>query len=207
MKETDPDILRIPLIKIDYCAPAGVQAPLCFFGKIVTQEGLSCFVKDFGWGTEPIEAQSMSEFCLGKKHVLAQEDWDIDVLSELISNNRVAAVLDLTDELERKCIVEDHTVADIDGHYVGWDKTKVIHGKKYARIVDPSYEDVVVEGTKGAILTEENNVYWLPLESLVEMWHDKNKNETENYHWALVMLHPDDDPSVLEKYRFQGKIE
>jgi len=91
-------------------------------------------------------------------------------------------------------------INDVDGHYV---ILAEIAGRTeaYGKIIDPSKNDIVIAGTRGAVLTDMENVYWLPLRCLEEIWHDVNIDLSPNSHWAMVLLSPKSDPAILAEYR------
>jgi hypothetical protein len=203
-------IPRIPLDKPGLCAHALIVSGAQAFEVIHTcQKDMHVHVKDPKWGTEPIEITKMARTILPDSHICVKEGWNFDELTKLFDEGRIVAVLDVTDMLSRydKVLKSEVGKDEVDGHYV---TLAGIHDGM-AVIVDPSADEIVHEGKNnddnfGVRLTDCENIYLLPLSSLDEMWHDTKKDGTLNDHWALVMLHPDDDASVLEKYKNQGKI-
>ena len=109
--------------------------------------------------------------------------------------------MDVTDCLDRVNKITGEPVNDIDGHYVILSKIVKMENTLYALIIDPSKDEIAVEGSNGIINTSQENVYFIPLDVLDRLWIDDKKDGSVNDHWALVMLHPDDNPSILDKFR------
>ncbi len=198
-------IQRIPLDAPGLCAHAlvisGAQA---FRIGHVCQKDMHAHVKDPVWGTEPSEITKMAQMILLDSHICVKEDWTFTEFTELFDRGRVVVTLDVTDTLSRfdKVLQKEVGKDKIDGHYV---ILKGIHNEM-ALISDPSADEIVHEDNTsgeglGVITTKDENIYYLPLHSLDKMWWDTYKNGKKNNHWAIVMLHPDDDPMILDKYR------
>ncbi len=161
-------------------------------------------VKDPKWGTENIEIIKMAKTILPDFHICVKEGWRFNELSELFDKGRVVIILDVTDMLNRydKVLKREVEKDEVDGHYVTLAGTH----NGMAVIIDPSADEIVQEkkdgeDNYGIQLTDCENIYLLPLSSLDKMWWDTMKNGEINNHWALVMLHPDDNPMILDKYR------
>lgn len=203
-------IPRIPLDAPGLCAHAlVVSCAQAFDIRHTCQKDMHVHVKDPKWGTENAEIKKMAKTILPDSYICEKEGWKFEEFSELFEKGRVVIILDVTDMLTRydRVIKKEVGKDEIDGHYV---ILAGINGGK-AVIVDPSADEIVHEGKDGddnfgVQTTDCENIYLLPLNSLDKMWWDTEKKGRKNYHWALVMLHPDDDPSILEKYRNQGKI-
>jgi len=202
--------LKIPRVSLDtpgFCSHANVVAGAKAFGiHHFCQDDIHQYVSDPDWGTEPDEMVEMGLHFLPETHVMARQNWSFKQIEKLLNEARMVVILDITDDLQRVSNITHRLVNNVDGHYVILSGIRDIKGIKYGKIIDPSQEEIVKPGACGAILTEEENVYWLPLDLLDGIWNDENKDGSLNDHWALVMLHPEDDPSILEKYRNQGKI-
>jgi hypothetical protein len=200
-------IPRIPLDEAGLCAHALiVSASKSFEIKHTCQKDMHVHVKDPKWGTEHIEIIKMAKTILPESHICAKEGWNIEELSKLLDEGRVVIILDVTDMLSRydKVLKKEVGKDEIDGHYV----TLAGINSGMAVIVDPSADEIVHEGKNGEYnfgvqLTDCENIYLLPLSSLDKMWWDTEKNGRETNHWALVLLHPDDDSMILDKYRIK----
>lgn len=205
MKELN--IKRLPLDTPGFCSHADVVAGARALGiNHSCQTDIHEYVSDPEWGTEPEEMLKMGRHFVPETHVVVGEHWSFYALEKLLTEARVVVILDIEDNLARFSKSEKIPVNDVDGHYVILAEIKDIDGIKYGKVIDPSKDEIVQPGSYGAILTEEENVYYLPLTELDYIWHDTKKDGSLNDHWAMVMLHPDDDPSVLAKYRNQAKI-
>jgi len=197
-------IQRISLNTESWCGHALIHsAAIAFNINHVCQKDLHNFVSDPSWGTEKKELYQMARSFLPATHILMRENWTKNELDELNGKARVVTILDTTDVLVRISNKTGKKVNDVDGHYI----TYLGNGL----IIDPSAEEIVVgpdtdPANEGVILTDCPNIYYVSDEILERIWTDTNKNGGVNNHLALVILHPDDDPSVLEKYRNQGKI-
>lgn len=195
-------ITRIPLDTEDFCSHADVIAGARAFNiNHSCQTDIHKYVSDPVWGTEPEEMLKMGNHFLPETHVFAREHWNFYTLEKLLTEARVIVILDIEDNLARFDKVKKVPVNNVDGHYVILAEIKNIDGIKHGKIIDPSKDEIVQAGSYGAVLTDEENVYYLPLTELDYIWHDTNKDGSLNDHWAMVMLHPDDDPSVLDSYR------
>jgi hypothetical protein len=202
MKERIFFIPRIPLDEEGLCAHATIEsAARAFKIKHIHQDDLHIHVGDPSWGTEPAELTEMSKELLPDDHIFAKEKWTFDEISSLLGQARVVIVLDVTDCLDRVSKITGEHVNEVDGHYVILSKLVKMENTTHALIIDPSKEEIVVEGSYGIINTNQENVYLIPFEVLDRLWIDDKKDGSLNDHWALVMLHPDDDPGVLDRFR------
>ncbi len=195
----DFTIQRIPLNTESWCGHALIHsAAISFNIAHVCQKDLHNYVSDPNWGTEKGELYKMARSFLPKDHILMKENWSKEDLDKLNEKARVVVILDTTDILKRVSNITGKIVNDVDGHYISYLGNGLI--------IDPSAEEIVVgpdtePENKGVILTDCPNIYYLSDEILEKIWFDTNKNGSINKHLALVMLHPDDDPSILEEYR------
>ncbi len=202
MKETDFIVQRIPLDKPGLCAHALVVSTAQAFGiDLACQKDMHVHVADPIWGTEPSEITKMAQTILPDSHICVKEGWTFRELTELFDKGRIVVILDVTDMLSRfdKVLQEEVGKDKVDGHYV------ILAGihNRMAVIIDPSADEIVHEDNSdeqnfGVKTTDCDNIYLLPPASLEKMWWDTNKNGTINDHWALVMLHPDDDPKNIK---------
>jgi hypothetical protein len=202
MKEQNFYIPRIPLNEAGLCAHALVEGGAQAFEiNHIHQNDLHAHVADPDWGTEPIELYEMARDFLPDNHILAKEHWQLKEVRKLLSSARVVMILDVTDCLERVDKVLDKKVDGVDGHYVTLSKLVEINNTLYGLIIDPSKDEIVIEGNYGVINTNQENVYFIPYHILDRIWIDSKKDGSINDHWALVMLHPEDDPLVLEEFK------
>jgi hypothetical protein len=202
MRETYFYIPRIPLNEAGKCAHGTIESGAQAFEiKHIKQKDLHIHVLDPEWGTEPDELAEMPRSFLPDSHILVREHWKQEEVEKLLSSARVVMVLDVTDCLERVDKVLGKKVDGVDGHYIILAQLKEIQKVPYALIIDPSKDEIVVEGNYGVINTREENVYYIPYDVLDKLWVDDKKDGSLNDHWALVMLHPDDDPAVLDQFR------
>jgi len=202
MKERNFFIPRIPLNEEGLCAHATIEsAARAFKISHIHQDDLHIHVGDPDWGTEPGELIEMAKEFLPDTHIFARENWNLEELDKLLMEKRVVIILDVTDSLDRVDKVLDQKVDTVDGHYVILSKLVKIDNTIYALILDPSKDQIVIEGSHGIINTNQENVYFIPYENLDKLWVDDKKDGSLNDHWALVLLHPDDDPGVLDQFR------
>ncbi|MCX6704422.1 MAG: hypothetical protein NTZ07_03165 [Candidatus Woesebacteria bacterium] len=202
MVESNFFIPRIPLDDAGLCAHATIESAASAFGIVhIHQKDLHPHVSNPEWGTEPSELVKMSKAFLPDSNIFAREHWDLTETKKLLSSARVVMVLDVIDCLERVDKVLGKKVEGVDGHYIILAKIVEIQEKPYALIIDPSKDEIVVEGNYGVINTNQENVYFMPFDVLEKIWIDDKKDGSLNDHWALVMLHPDDDPAILDQFR------
>lgn len=203
MKENIFFVPRIPLDEPGLCAHATIESMAKAFDiNHIKQRHLHVHVSDPEWGTEPEELEKMAKCFLKNDHFFSKENWTFNDVSCLFNSTiRVGMILDVTDSLERINKVTNEKVTDVDGHYIILASLKEINNKPYGLIIDPSKEEIVIEGENGIINTSQENVYFIPYEILDTIWIDDKKNGLVNDHWALVMVHPDDNPSILDELK------
>jgi len=202
MKEIVLATPRIPLDAPGLCAHATVEQGLVKFGITDNnQNKMHINVKNPDWGTEPDEIFEMAKMSLKSDHILQKTNWNFKEIKKLISIARVNIILDVTDCLDRIDKIDGKKVEGVDGHYIILETIVNISGLEYGLIIDPSKDEIVQGTSHGIITTNEENVYFIPLSELDLIWQDDKKDGSINNHWALVMLHPDDNSNILDQFR------
>ena len=209
MVEIDFDNLVpcIPLERSEYCGQSSLQYALIaiLIDGVESQEELRRFVSDKIWGTQPHEQENMALAYLPKSHVFAKTNWRIEELEEILENPEAVAVINIHDDFVRIAKEGGISTDPPDGHYVNVWTFIEINAIRYAVVVDCSTEKII-EGHNGVLHTKYEGVYLIKTDYLESIWHDTLINGEENFHWAMVLISPEANPSILEKYRFQGKI-
>lgn len=202
MKEKPFFIPRIPLNEEGLCAHATIEsAARAFKIKNIKQDDLHIHVNDPDWGTEPEELIEMARDVIDDTHILAKDKWRLNEVKSLLESSRAVLIIDITDCLDRVDKTSGEKVAGVDGHYVILSRIIYINNEPYALLIDPSKDEIVVEGNYDVITTNTENEYFLPFRILDKLWVDDKKDMSLNDHWGLVLLHPKDDPAILEEFR------
>ena len=192
----------IPLDKSEYCGQASFKYAAAAISVEVpeSQEDLRDYVSDMTWGTQPHEQVNMALAYLPDSHVLAKTHWEMKNLEEILESRDTVAVINIHDNFVR--LNEDGEVSDDppDGHYINVWTFVEINSEKYAVIIDSSTEKIM-ENHPDVLHTKYECVYLITTRLLESIWHDKLKNGSENFHWAMVLVSPKVDASVLEKFR------
>jgi len=197
----------IPLDQSEFCGQASFKYGTAAIGVEVveSQDDLRVYVSDKTWGTQPHEQEQMALAYLPPSHVLAKTHWEMENLEEILDSPNTVAVINIHDNFIR--INEEGSISDSppDGHYINLWTFVEINSVKYAVIVDSSTEKIM-ENHPDVLHTKYDRVYLIKVKLLESIWHDKLKNGEENFHWAMVLVSPKADASILEKYRNQDKI-
>lgn len=195
----------VPSVSLDqseYCGQASFKYAAAAVKVDVpeSQEDLRSFVSDKTWGTQPQEQLKMALAYLPETHVLAKTHWEMQNLEELLESPDTVAVINIHDNFVR--LNGDGEISDEppDGHYIDVWTFVVINSIKYAVIIDSSTEKIM-ENHPDVLHTKYDCVYLITTRLLESIWHDKLKNGDENFHWAMVLVSPKADPSLLEKFR------
>lgn len=194
-------IPRIPLDAEGLCAHATIESANIAFGlPKITQDLLSRFVTDSNWGTEPTELINMARSILPVDHIIFGKNFSLQKLQNIFEKYRAVIILDITDKLNRISKKTGKCVNDVDGHYV------IFAGivDEMAIIIDPSADEIATDQgiyskKLGLVLTDCENIYKLPISSLESIWNDTKKDGSINNKWALIMIHPDDDPITKKR--------
>ena len=201
MKEFN--IQRISLFGEGYCGTGFVETIVAACGITdYKQNQMLKYISDIGWGIEPQEIVSMLSERIPATHLVAKENWDFDEVKDLLCKGRVGMGLDVTDILYRVDKVTGSPVPPdkIDGHYILLEDIVNINGTDYVVVIDSS-KDEIVQPQKGVIITEWENIYLVSESLFKQMWYDVNKDGSINKCWGVAVLHPEDDPSILEEFR------
>lgn len=198
----------IPLERSEYCGQAAFKYSLSTIGidTIESQEDLRRFVLNKEWGTQPHEQVNMALAYLPESHILAKTHWKIEELEKILESPDVIAVINIHDDFVRIAKKGSISTDPPDGHYVNIWTFVEMEGRKYAVVVDGSTEKIM-EGHNGVLHTKYEGVYLITTDYLESIWHDTLINGEENFHWAMVLISPDANSSILEKYRNKGKID
>lgn len=204
MVEIDFDNLVpcIPLERSEYCGQSSLQYALMaiLIDGVESQEELRRFVSDKIWGTQPHEQENMALAYLPKSHVFAKTNWTITELEEILENPQAVAIINIHDDFVRIGKKGEISTDLPDGHYVNVWTFVEVNAEKYAVVVDGSTEKIM-EDHNGVLHTKYNGVYLIQTDYLESIWHDKLKNGDDNYHWAMILISPGADPSILGKYK------
>lgn len=197
----------VPLERSEYCGQAAFQYALMAINVtcLESQEELRKFVSDRLWGTQPHEEVNMASTYLPQSHILAKTDWSIKDLEEILDSPDAVAVINIHDNFVR--IAKEGHISEEppDGHYLDVWTFLEFDGKKYAVVIDSSTEKIM-EGHNGVLHTKYEGVYLIPTIYLESIWHDTLKNGEKNMRWGMILISPNANASILDKYRNQGKL-
>jgi hypothetical protein len=192
----------IPIDESEYCGQASFKYAAAAISVDVpeSQEELRMFVSDKSWGTQPNEQENMALTYLPESHFLAKTHWQMADLEEILESPDTVAVINIHDNFAR--IAEDGELSDAppDGHYINVWTFVEIDSIKYAVIIDSSTEKMM-ETHPDVLHTKYDSVYLITTKLLESLWHDKLKNGDENFHWAMVLVSPKAEASILNKFR------